>query len=161
MPNYKNINKRIENIQKAGFKPVTELMTVQQEYAGLINNNAQMKGGMIRSLQEVNLYRKKNFGDNYKIMSQREYDERLQELIDQYGDKLSVTGARKAAINRAQSILDDYSEKTGNPTLILNVKNYKFYNDKIVEAGRIVAQYKGRGASYNFYEILEDLISMD
>lgn len=161
MPNVKNINVRIKNIKTHGMKPVTELLTVQQEYAGFIYNNATEQSGQIRSLKQVNEFRHKIFKDNYISMSENEYESRLNELLEQYGDKLTVIGARRASIKRAQNIFDDFSAKTGKEVPLLNTRNYKQYLDKLAEAGRISAQLKGRGAAYNFYEILEELMSTD
>jgi hypothetical protein len=92
-------------------------------------------------------------------MMEDEYEERINELLDQYGDKLTVMGAKREQIRRASNVLEDYAERTGNSVPYLNSKNYKHYNDLIAKAGRMTAEFKGRGGSDVFYQILDELIA--
>lgn len=148
MPDYRNINKRILNIEKQGIRPATKLETVRQKYPNLIIPSNQQRGGQIRSLTDVNKERIKAGLHPYDRI---EYNTEITDLLIEYGDLLTVSGAKSDLINKLQSKLDD-----GDINIEVTTKNYKDIYDAVKRAGQRAKDYRAGGKDYIFYELVAE-----
>lgn len=148
MADYRDINKRILNIEKQGIRPATKLETVRQKFPNLIIPSNQNRGGLIRSLTDVNKERKRAGLHPYDRI---EYNLEIEDLMFEYGDLLSVSGAKLDLIDKLQSKLDD-----GNIDIEVTTKNYKNIYDAVKRAGQRAKDYRAGGKDYIFYELVAE-----
>lgn len=148
MVDYRNINKRILNIEKQGIRPATKLETVRQKFPNLIIPSNQQRGGQIRSLTNVNKERKRAGLHPYDRI---EYNAELADLIVEYGNLLTVSGAKTNLVDKLQSILE-----RGDIDREVTTKNYKEIYDAVKRAGQRVKDYRAGGKDYIFYELVAE-----
>ena len=148
MADYRDINKRIVNIEKQGIRPVTKMETVRQKFPNLIIPSNQENGGQIRSLTSVNRERKRVGLHPYDKI---EYNAELTDLMFEYGDILTVSGAKSNLIDKLQSVLDK-----GDIGIEVTLKNYKEVYEAVKKAGQRVREYRAGGKDYIFYELVAE-----
>lgn len=98
-----SINRRIRNIKSNDLQPVT-LKSVSDYYANIISPHGTSKEGEILTYSQA----KKMYEQNFKgeTLTQEQYQEYLNDLIENYGEQLSVKGAFDYAYERASGVLN-------------------------------------------------------
>ena len=81
------INKQLKLSALSGYTYPTQLQLFQQSFSELIVQNELVNGGMIRSLEEINIYLAKKMKTKYTPWTAEKYNEEFSKLVDKLSSR--------------------------------------------------------------------------
>lgn len=97
------LNKRIENIRKAGYTSPTDYSYMQESFSGLIQPKGLKNSGRINTFTQYNDLRVKL---GYNKVDKEMYNELIDNLVQFYGDDIYVSAVKKKYTETVTKILE-------------------------------------------------------
>lgn len=119
------LNKRIENIRKAGYTSPTDYSYMQESFSGLIQPKGLKNSGRINTFTQYNDLRVKL---GYNKVDKAMYNELIDNLVQFYGDEIYVSSVKKRYTETVRKTL----EKVGVDKENFDITKYS--NKEIREA---------------------------
>lgn len=157
--NVYNVNKRIENIKNNNIELITNKQYIQQTYNKiLVPVSSSVHSGEIMTFNQANERFKKYFPN--ESISREEYDELLTSLMENYGEQLTVSGAKEYQKNYMIDFINENSlieHDFSNYSYSTLVKIFREAKEKSSKKGDY--NYEANKFTVNLDKMLEELIT--